>query len=54
MDEKVTWNPTCPKIDHVWWSPRCGKRTQMFVSRKMKVAVSKLNFYLKIVNFDIN
>jgi hypothetical protein len=28
MDEKMTWNPTCPKMDKVSWSPlKSGKTT---------------------------
>jgi hypothetical protein len=28
MDEKMTWNPTCPKMDKVSWSPlKSGKIT---------------------------
>jgi hypothetical protein len=28
MDEKMTWNPTCPKIEKVSWSPlKSGETT---------------------------
>lgn len=34
-DMKVTWNPTCQKIDNVWGSPRVyGERTKVNILSK--------------------
>ena len=35
LNEKVTWNPICLKLDYVWWSPKfCIKRTLIVCNNK--------------------
>ena len=49
MNEKATWNRTCPKINNVWWSPeflqREPKKVDLTTTKKNEVVVMNNNVY---------